>query len=89
MKDSLFNEIEVGKPVTYKNIGTKEHEFFFVICKINICNKTVDIERYSKSTGKKDKEKDIYYSDVPLADIDFIDIKDRRIRLDPTKFFPN
>ena len=89
MKQNLFDKLEAGMPVTYQKMGAKEHSFYFVISKINVSNYTVDIERYSKLTGKKDEEKSIYYKDVPLADIDFIDAKHKLIGLDPNTFLPN
>lgn len=88
MKQDLFNKLETGMPVTYQKMGVKEHNFYFVITKINFSNDTVDIERYSKVTGKKDEEKSIYCKDVPLTDIDFIDVKNKLIGLDASKFFP-
>ncbi len=88
MKQSLFDKLETGMPVTYQKIGAKEHNFYFVISKINFNNNTVDVERCSKLTGKKDEEKSIYYKDVPLSDIDFIDAKHKLIGLDASKFFP-
>jgi len=39
-------------------------------------------------TGKKDEEKSISYKDVPLSDIEFIDVKHKLIGLNPSKFFP-
>lgn len=88
MRQSLFDRLETGMPVIYNKMGTKEHNFYFVIIKINSSNETVDIERYSKLTGKKDEEKSISYKDVLLSDIDFIDAKHKLIGLDPSKFFP-
>ena len=88
MKKSLFDRLETGMPVIYNKMGTKEHDFCFVITKINSSNETVDIERYSKVTGKKDEEVSTCYKDVPLDDISFIDVKDKLIGLDASKFFP-
>lgn len=89
MKQKLFNKLETGMAVTYQKMGVQEHNFYFVISRINSSKETVDIERYSKLTGKKDEEKNIYYEDVPLADIEFIDVKHKLIGLDPNTFFPS
>ncbi len=88
MNQNLFNRLEIGMAVTYKKMGTQEHDFYFVIAKINASNKTVDVERHSKSTGKKDRETSTHYKDVLLDDINFIDAKDKLIGLDASKFFP-
>jgi hypothetical protein len=88
MKQNLFDRLETGMSVTYQKMGAKEHNFYFVISKINFSNDTVDVERYSKLTGKKDEEKSISYKDVPLSDIEFIDVKHKLIGLNPSKFFP-
>ncbi|WP_367107321.1 hypothetical protein [uncultured Psychrobacter sp.] len=87
MKQNLFDKLETGMPVTYQKMGAKEHNFYFVISKINASNDTVDIERYSKLTGKKDEERSISHKNVPLADIDFIIAKHKLIGLDPSTFF--
>lgn len=87
MKQSLFDKLETGMPVTYQKMGVREHNFYFVISKINASNKTVDVERYSKLTGKKDVERSFYHKDVPLADIDFIDAKHKLIGLDASRLF--
>lgn len=88
MKQSLFEKLEIGMPVSYLNCGIRLHTFYFEIVKINKDNQTVDIERYLKLTGKPDTEIKIYKKNVSLADIEFLDPKDKLINLEPTRFFP-
>lgn len=88
MKQRLFKELKTGMPIIYQGMGTKQHDFYFVISKINVDNETVDIERYVRSTAKKDQERNIVYSNVSLDHINFIDTKDKLIGLDASKFFP-
>lgn len=88
MKQSLFEKLEIGMPVSYLNCGIRSHTFYFKIVKINKDNQTVDIERYLKLTDKPDAERKIYKKNISLADIEFLDPMDKLINLDPTKFFP-
>ncbi|WP_438013263.1 hypothetical protein [Psychrobacter raelei] len=86
MKQSLFNKLEVGTPVSYQGIGTINNDFYYVITKINKDNQTVDIERYLQLTLKPDTDNPIYKEGVSLDKIDFFHSKDKlAAQLDPSK----
>jgi hypothetical protein len=86
MKQHLFDKLKVGTPVSYLGAGTKKHNFYYVITKINTDNKTVDIERYLQLTTKPDTDTPIYKEGVSLDKIDFFNSEDKlRAQLDPSK----
>ena len=86
MQQDLFDKLEVGVPVSYQGMGTKKHNFYYVITKINKENKTVDIERYLQLTAKPDTDNPIYKENVLLEKIDFFYSEDKlRAQLDPSK----
>ena len=86
MKQSLFNKLEVGTPVSYQGLGTINHDFSYVITKINEDNQTVDIARYLQLTLKPDTDNPIYREGVSLDKIDFFHSQDKLVaQLDPRK----
>lgn len=88
MREDRFKYLKIGQPVTYMGVGKANHDFYYVIAKINEDNKTVDIERYLKLTGKKDEDKPIYKNNVSLSDIEFIEGINNIHGIDSNKFFP-
>lgn len=88
MREDRFRYLEIGQPVVYMGLGKATHNFYFVIAKINEDNKTVDVERYSRLTGKKDEDKPIYKTNVSLSDIEFMEGINNIHGIDPNKFFP-
>ena len=82
MNQRLFERLKIGMPVSYMNLGTRKHDFFYVIVKINKESQTVDIERYSSRTGEPDEDRKIYQEQVSLAEIEFLNAIDRLIGLD-------
>lgn len=86
MKQSLFDKLKVGTPVSYQGIGTRKNDFYYVITKINTDNETVDIERYLQLTTKPDTDNPICKENVSLDEIDFFHPKDKlEAQLDPSK----
>lgn len=86
MKQSLFDKLKVGTPVSYQGMGTIKNDFYYVITKINMDNETVDIERYLQLTTKPDTDNPICKKSVSLDKIDFFHTKDKlEAQLDPSK----
>lgn len=86
MKQSLFDKLKVGTPVSYQGIGTIKNNFYYVITKINTDNETVDIERYLQLTTKPDTDNPICKEGISLDKIDFFHLKDKlEAQLDPSK----
>lgn len=72
--------------VSYLGMGTKKHNFYYVITKINMDNRTVDIKKCLQSTTKPDAENPIYKENVSLDKIDFFYSEDKiKAQLNPSK----